>query len=325
MRHRIHFLFLLAVALLAWPAGAQSICGTTLTVAAGDTLTSIAQRCDTTVEELIRLNPGSESQIRVGDVLRLPNYTVAAQPPFVAVRPLSGGPGTALSVTANGFPPYAEVIVRMGSVATETVSLAALVTDADGTLQTTLRLPDTAQVGETYVVVVETPDGRTNARSYGVEVAFEQGRLLTEATIYLIALGDDGASGALVGCGDSLVPVRVPIAPTVAPLGAGLNTLLASSQPTYPGTPYHNPLSESELRLVQVAVLNREAQIALSGELVVGGVCAAPRIQAQLEQMALQYGTVDTVNVTVNGVPLVDALDAAVPGALPVTATPPGT
>ena len=194
-----------------------------------------------------------------------------------------------------------------------------MITRADGSLQTTITLPDNAQIGQTYLVVVETPDGLTNARSYGVDVTFSQGRLLTEATIYLVELGDDGASGQAIGCGDSLVPVRVPITPTVAPLGAGLNTLLASSQRTFPGTTYHNALSESDLRLVEVTILNREAQIKLTGDLVVGGVCAAPRIQAQLEQIALQYGTVDAVNVTIDSVPLVDALDIAVPQALTLT------
>ena len=123
MRKTVLSLSLVLVSLLivSLPVQAQGLCGTTLTVAAGDTLTSIAQRCDTSVEELIRLNPGAESQIRVGDVLRLPNYIEAQQPPLVAVSPLSGGPGTPLTVTANGFPAYTEVNVRLGSVATETI------------------------------------------------------------------------------------------------------------------------------------------------------------------------------------------------------------
>ena len=104
----------------------------------------------------------------------------------------------------------------LGSVATETVSITPAVTTANGTLQTIVNLPETAMVGQTHIIIVETPDGRTTPRSYGVDVDFAQGRLLTTTTIYLVTLGDDGASGAPLGCGDSLVPVRVPIVPTVA-------------------------------------------------------------------------------------------------------------
>jgi hypothetical protein len=40
----------------------------------------------------------------------------------------------------------------------------------------------------------------------------------------------------------------------------------------------------------------------------VGGVCDEPRVRAQLEETALQFVTVDSVSIFVNGQPLAEAL-----------------
>jgi LysM repeat protein len=71
-------LFILAAVLLASFATTSSAfaagCGTSVTVASGDTLLKIANRCDTTVSALRRANPeiGSGSLIYPGQVLQLP-------------------------------------------------------------------------------------------------------------------------------------------------------------------------------------------------------------------------------------------------------------
>ena len=50
------------------------------------------------------------------------------------------------------------------------------------------------------------------------------------------------------------------------------------------------------------------ATIALAGDLMLGGVCDNPRVQAQIEATATQFDTVDRVEVTVNGELLEDVL-----------------
>jgi len=40
----------------------------------------------------------------------------------------------------------------------------------------------------------------------------------------------------------------------------------------------------------------------------VGGVCDEPRVQAQLRETALQFSTVDSVSIFINGIQLEDAL-----------------
>ncbi|MCZ7671824.1 MAG: hypothetical protein M5U34_34180 [Chloroflexi bacterium] len=48
----------------------------------------------------------------------------------------------------------------------------------------------------------------------------------TSAEIFLIALEDNGQSGQMIGCNDSVVPVEIAIEPTHAPLTAALEQLL---------------------------------------------------------------------------------------------------
>jgi hypothetical protein len=317
MRYPRILIIVAALALLAVPGFAQSTCGATISVVNGDTLTAIASRCNTTVEELIRLNPGVETGINVGQLLTLPNYAPAAAPPIVSVTPLSGAPGTALTIAVNGMPAYTEVRLRLGAVDVGTVAIQNVVTTANGAVRATMTIPDSATVGQTYILIAETLDGRTNGRSFPIDVDSSRSFLFDETRVFLVALGDAGVNGTGVGCRDSIVPTTVPIAPTIAPLRAALNTLLASSARTYPGTTYYNALNASDLDVASVAVVNGEAQIDLTGTLVVGGACDVPRIRAQLEQTALQYNTVSSVAITVNGSPLDELLGLTPPEPAP--------
>ena len=126
--------------------------------------------------------------------------------------------------------------------------------------------------------------------------------------IYLIALGDNGVSGPLVGCGDSAVPVPAEIPPTEGILRAALDHLLAQKDQYYGQSGLYNALYQSDLVVRDVTIVDGEARIYLTGALMQGGECDSPRIQAQLEQIALQFSTVQTVAIFINDVPLADAL-----------------
>jgi len=133
---------------------------------------------------------------------------------------------------------------------------------------------------------------------------------LDRVNIYLVARGDNGASGKYIGCGDSLVPVEVPIEPTLGVLRAAINQLLKlESQQTDSQSGLYNALYLSDLNLESVAVIDGQAHIALIGKLIYGGECDIPRIEEQLHAVALQFTTVNTVSVTVNGEPLEKLLD----------------
>ncbi len=133
---------------------------------------------------------------------------------------------------------------------------------------------------------------------------------LDHINIYLVAMGDNGASGKYIGCGDSLVPVEIQIPVTMGVLRAAINELLKLQGQTKIGqSELYNALSLSKLTLEDVAVIDGEAIIEFSGTLIYGGECDIPRIEEQFYALALQFSTVDRVVVTVNGVPLQTLLD----------------
>jgi hypothetical protein len=127
----------------------------------------------------------------------------------------------------------------------------------------------------------------------------------TRIKIYLIAIDDNGVSGKKIGCNDSLVPVEVQITPTLAVLKAALSELFKlQGQRYYGASGLYNSLYQSSLSIESLNIVNREAIIRLRGELRLGGVCDDPRAKAQLEEIALQFSTIDRVSVFINGVPL---------------------
>lgn len=121
--------------------------------------------------------------------------------------------------------------------------------------------------------------------------------------IFLVGLG-----GGSVGCGDELVAVEQRVPSTRAPLTAALQALLSLKEREYGQSGLYNALYQSDLQLARVAIESGTATIELRGQLRLGGVCDAPRVEAQLRQTALQFPTVQRVHVTVNGTPLQQVL-----------------
>jgi len=159
------------------------------------------------------------------------------------------------------------------------------------------------------VLLTASPDGahgsfHAPSGPAGLTVA-SKGR---EVKLFVIALDDGGRTGEKVGCNDSVVSVTRRISATRAPLHAALEELLSLPEKTGPGRRMHNALHQSNLKLKRASVRRGEAVIHLSGLLVTGGVCDAPRVQAQLERTALQFASVRRVRVYVNNKPLSDYL-----------------
>jgi spore germination protein GerM len=119
--------------------------------------------------------------------------------------------------------------------------------------------------------------------------------------IYLVALEDGGERGEEIGCGDSLVPVPVDVSPGVEPMQGVYEALLTE---TGQSERLYNALIQSDLQVDGYQVENGEAIVALSGEFQIGGACDVPRVRAQLEQTALQFEEVDSVEILINGDPL---------------------
>ncbi|PKO15274.1 MAG: hypothetical protein CVU39_11765 [Chloroflexi bacterium HGW-Chloroflexi-10] len=126
--------------------------------------------------------------------------------------------------------------------------------------------------------------------------------------IFLIAVDDNGASGTQIGCGDSLVAVDVVVSPTVAVLRAALTELLSIKDQYYGQSGLYTALYQSDLTIDSLVLVNGQATIHLKGDLIMGGTCDNPRIEEQLKATAMQFTTVTSVKIYVNGTLLEDVL-----------------
>ncbi len=126
--------------------------------------------------------------------------------------------------------------------------------------------------------------------------------------IFLIAVDDQGKSGAAVGCGDSAVPVEVEVPSTQGVLRAALEALLSIKQQYYGQSGLYNALYQSDLRIDSLTLTDGKAAVSLTGKMSLGGECDNPRFEAQITQTILQFPGVTVADVTINGRPLQDAL-----------------
>lgn len=122
--------------------------------------------------------------------------------------------------------------------------------------------------------------------------------------IFMIALNDAGRQGKKIGCNDSVVAVERIIPITTAVLRASLNELLSVREREYGQSGLYNALVQSTLKLDDVTLVAGKATIYLSGNVMLGGACDAPRVHAQLEETARQFSTVRQVSIFINKIPL---------------------
>ena len=132
------------------------VTGGTYTVVKGDTLYKISVRFGTTVDTLLKLNPGikNRSLIYTGQVIKLP--ATSSLTPLVSLSTRSVKAGGTTTVTVLGFPANAEIDYRVGKQGAAYSAVVDGKTDAYGSASATVTVPSTAKVGETWVVTVLT-------------------------------------------------------------------------------------------------------------------------------------------------------------------------
>lgn len=238
------------------------------------------------------------------------DVTSGDTPPAVPVQisPTNGPAGSTVQVTASGLPANAVIDIGAGEAESEYDIIAQAQSDAQGNLSRSVRIPELANAGEEWVIAV-TPSGSpadyiSNAFTVTETDGNDDTNLFIRTNIYLVALEDGGRSGMQIGCGDSLVPVEVQIEPTLAVLTAAMNSLLNLDERMYGQSGLYNALYRSDLSVDSISLVNGHATINLTGEVSLGGVCDVPRFEAQLRQTALQYYTVDSVEININGEPM---------------------
>lgn len=149
-------------------------------------------------------------------------------------------------------------------------------------------------------------NGLTLAKS--VTISTGRAAEVQEVKLFLIAVDDAGRSGKKIGCDDSVVAVTRELRPTRTPLRAALEELLRLPQRYGSDPELYNALHQSELRLESVSIRHDVARLNFVGRLVTGGVCDSPRVQAQIEETALQFPTVKKVKAFINGTSLSEYL-----------------
>jgi hypothetical protein len=210
-----------------------------------------------------------------------------------------------VSLTACG---QFEVRVEPISTSIPTISFAISTATATATVlpteqinpTATIPIPSSTFVLPTVTIVQQIPPASTVPSSTpGTEQTIK---------IVLIALEDNGQSGTLVGCGDSAIPINVAIPRTQGVLRAALEKLFSAKQQFYGNSGYYNALYQSDLQVDRVTIEQGKAIVHLTGTVMLGGTCDAPRVEAQIEQTALQFSTVKEVTVFINDKPLEEVL-----------------
>ncbi|HET9015278.1 MAG TPA: hypothetical protein VFN57_06760 [Thermomicrobiaceae bacterium] len=134
------------------------------------------------------------------------------------------------------------------------------------------------------------------------------------ANLYLIAIGDNGTSGPLVGCGDSLVTVPgidIGSQPTTAAkITAALTALFAIHTAYYGQSGLYDSLYQANLHVDSVRLDGTRAIVHLSGTVNLRGVCDDPRALAQIKAEVLQFPGVTRADIVYQG----DLLEAFLSG-----------
>jgi hypothetical protein len=129
--------------------------------------------------------------------------------------------------------------------------------------------------------------------------------------IFLIAGGDNGRHGKRIGCGDSVVPMEVEIAPTTditTTVKAALNQLFSISDKYVGQSGLYHSLAASHLQIDDISINNGNATIRLTGSLSLSGECDNPRVEAQLEATILQFPQISGASIYLNDKTLNEAL-----------------
>lgn len=96
--------------------------------------------------------------------------TPVAGDPEVSVSPRSVTVGREAELTASGFPARTDVVIGIGRVNSEYDVLKEVQTDTDGSLETSLTIPEVVTPEEAWVVVVDAVDHPAKAVSDALQV-----------------------------------------------------------------------------------------------------------------------------------------------------------
>ena len=149
-------------------SGEVAPCGSIYIVQPNDWLAKIARNCNTTILEILALNPGIEdpNRISVGTVLNMP--AEGEMTPRATITPHSGSVGTDIQVTGVGFAENVDVSVALRRPGELPITGQSVTTDNDGQLQATVQLPSAAEPGDIWHVLLRSGEQHAESEPFVV-------------------------------------------------------------------------------------------------------------------------------------------------------------
>ena len=163
-------------------------------------------------------------------------------------------------------------------------------------------------LGLALVLGISCRNAGTAATTAAAEPAPDPAAPADRVRVFLIAPQDGGRTGRKVACGDSAVPVEVPLARPAPALEGALRALLAMGDRYDRGSGLLNPLYASRLELAGLERQGAQVKVRLAGYVELGDACDNSRMFAQLTETALQFRGISNVQFEIDGQPLRELL-----------------
>jgi LysM repeat protein len=162
---------------------------TTYIVQEGDTLRSIAVKFNRDFESLLEANPQipETGQVQAGDIINIPPQETGT--PITTVAPICGPVETNIQVNGTGFPPATTINLSMGQYLVSYEQVGTTTSSPNRYFQTQLAIPNTAQVGENWVVIAGT-SSPTNISSTSNIFFITAPKDPKEPSLYIVKAGD---------------------------------------------------------------------------------------------------------------------------------------
>lgn len=171
------------------PIAGNPNAATTYVVQEGDTLRSVAVKFNRDLESLFDANPQitETGQVRAGDVINVPPQQPGT--PITNLAPICGPVETDLLVNGSGFPPVTTINLSMGPYLVSYQPVGTTSSSPSRTFQTLLNIPETAKVGENWVVIAGT-GGFSSVRSTSNIFIVTPPNDPSEPSLYIVKPGD---------------------------------------------------------------------------------------------------------------------------------------
>jgi LysM repeat protein len=162
---------------------------TTYVAQEGDTLNSIANKFNRDFESLLVANPQITAANRVspGQVIFIPPQ--APGTPVTSINPICGPVETDILVSGTDFPPLTSIDLSMGQYLVSYEQVGTTITNSNRTFQTQLTIPNTANIGEYWVVIAGTtasPSARSTSNLFTITKPNDP----KEPSLYIVKPGD---------------------------------------------------------------------------------------------------------------------------------------